>query len=288
MQVSKHSSYVFEFSHWSLHSLVQAGTPKPTKPSQEEEPMEATTQAGDTELSAERWVIGFKQLEIVSVKCKWSIYYTSVQEVLPETFNPPTPTPNLSLSKWLQCHKMLNRLWNVIKPVPVSSTRLKEFKSSLFAVFQSAHAQSVKMKTLMDDINKERQNRFSEPEVRSALAHMQDNNQVMVADDIIFLIWGRDKMTVFWNVLHGLWNSFCQYAALCCILSQTLTYKRRFHTCSTDNYSKQFILVMDLDPQCCRLFHQLEYLKQDHCKSLNPLCTCFCSVEVLYNVFITM
>ncbi|KAM9339506.1 DNA replication licensing factor MCM3 [Symphorus nematophorus] len=70
----------------------------------------------------------------------------------------------------------------------LSAERLKEFKSSLFAVFQSAHAQSVKMKTLMDDINKERQNRFSEPEIRTALARMQDDNQVMVADDIIFLI----------------------------------------------------------------------------------------------------
>ncbi|XP_041814458.1 DNA replication licensing factor MCM3 [Chelmon rostratus] len=70
----------------------------------------------------------------------------------------------------------------------LSAERLKEFKSSLFAVFQSAHAQSVKMKTLMDDINKERQSRFSEPEVRAALARMQDDNQVMVADDIIFLI----------------------------------------------------------------------------------------------------
>uniref|UniRef100_A0A4W6CDM3 DNA replication licensing factor MCM3 n=1 Tax=Lates calcarifer TaxID=8187 RepID=A0A4W6CDM3_LATCA len=66
--------------------------------------------------------------------------------------------------------------------------QLRKFKSSLFAVFQSAHAQSVKMKTLMDDINKERQNQFSEPEVRAALARMQDDNQVMLADDIIFLI----------------------------------------------------------------------------------------------------
>uniref|UniRef100_A0A4W6CDM9 DNA replication licensing factor MCM3 n=1 Tax=Lates calcarifer TaxID=8187 RepID=A0A4W6CDM9_LATCA len=70
----------------------------------------------------------------------------------------------------------------------ISDNMLKEFKSSLFAVFQSAHAQSVKMKTLMDDINKERQNQFSEPEVRAALARMQDDNQVMLADDIIFLI----------------------------------------------------------------------------------------------------
>ncbi|XP_069014841.1 DNA replication licensing factor MCM3 [Embiotoca jacksoni] len=74
------------------------------------------------------------------------------------------------------------------KDAEISAERLKEFKSSLFAVFQSAHAQSVKMTTLMDDINKERETRFSEPEVRIALARMQEDNQVMVADDIVFLI----------------------------------------------------------------------------------------------------
>uniref|UniRef100_A0A665WC11 DNA replication licensing factor MCM3 n=1 Tax=Echeneis naucrates TaxID=173247 RepID=A0A665WC11_ECHNA len=68
------------------------------------------------------------------------------------------------------------------------SKQLKEFKSSLFGVFQSAHAQSVKMQLLMDGINKGRQERFTEPEVRAALARMQDDNQVMMADDIIFLI----------------------------------------------------------------------------------------------------
>nr|XP_020472677.1 DNA replication licensing factor MCM3 [Monopterus albus] len=100
---------------------IQAGTPKAAKPQQEEEeePMDATSQAKDPELSSER---------------------------------------------------------------------IKEFKSSLFAVFQSAHAQSVSLNTLMDDINKERQNRFTENEVHAALARMQDDNQVMVADDIIFLI----------------------------------------------------------------------------------------------------
>uniref|UniRef100_UPI0037E7C9DF DNA replication licensing factor MCM3 n=1 Tax=Semicossyphus pulcher TaxID=241346 RepID=UPI0037E7C9DF len=110
----------YDFSENQDVPEIQAGTPKPAKvPREEEEAMDATSQAEDSGLSAER---------------------------------------------------------------------LKEFKSSLFAVFQSAHAQSVKMKTLMDDINKELQNRFTEPEVRAALARMQDDNQVMVADDIIFLI----------------------------------------------------------------------------------------------------
>ncbi|XP_077591585.1 DNA replication licensing factor MCM3 [Stigmatopora nigra] len=70
----------------------------------------------------------------------------------------------------------------------LSAERLKEFKSSLFTVFQSSHAQSVKMEALMSGVNKEIQVRFTEAEVRSALSRMQDDNQVMVADDIIFLI----------------------------------------------------------------------------------------------------
>ncbi|KAL7388857.1 hypothetical protein ABVT39_022006 [Epinephelus coioides] len=109
----------YDFSEEQDVPDIQARSPKPAKPQRVEEPMDATSQAEDAELSAER---------------------------------------------------------------------LKEFKSSLFSVFQSAHAQSVKMKALMEDINKERQSRFTEPEVRAALARMQDDNQVMVADDIIFLI----------------------------------------------------------------------------------------------------
>ncbi|XP_026197906.1 DNA replication licensing factor MCM3 [Anabas testudineus] len=110
----------YDFSEDQDVPEIQAGTQKPAKPQREESSaMDVTSQAEDTELSAER---------------------------------------------------------------------LKEFKSSLFAVFQSAHAQSVKMKTLMSDINKQLEKRFTEPEVRAALARMQDDNQVMVADDIIFLI----------------------------------------------------------------------------------------------------
>ncbi|KAK7907351.1 hypothetical protein WMY93_015963 [Mugilogobius chulae] len=70
----------------------------------------------------------------------------------------------------------------------LSADRLKEFKSSLFAVFQSAHAQSVNMKELKTDINKDREKSFSDAEIRTALTRMQDDNQIMVADEIVFLI----------------------------------------------------------------------------------------------------
>lgn len=70
----------------------------------------------------------------------------------------------------------------------MSADRFKEFKSSLFAVFQTAHAQSISMKELKTDINQGRDKSFSDPEIRAALARMQDENQIMLADDIVFLI----------------------------------------------------------------------------------------------------
>ncbi|XP_051952056.1 zygotic DNA replication licensing factor mcm3-like [Xyrauchen texanus] len=70
----------------------------------------------------------------------------------------------------------------------LSADRLKEFKSALFEVFNSAHAQSVGLIALMEGIKKSCPSPFNETEVRAALARMQDDNQVMVADDIIFLI----------------------------------------------------------------------------------------------------
>uniref|UniRef100_A0A671PSX5 DNA replication licensing factor MCM3 n=1 Tax=Sinocyclocheilus anshuiensis TaxID=1608454 RepID=A0A671PSX5_9TELE len=66
--------------------------------------------------------------------------------------------------------------------------RLKEFKTALLEVFRSSHAQSVGMIALMEGINKSCPSPFKESEVRAALSRMQDDNQAMVADDIIFLI----------------------------------------------------------------------------------------------------
>ncbi|TSN30233.1 Zygotic DNA replication licensing factor mcm3 [Bagarius yarrelli] len=72
--------------------------------------------------------------------------------------------------------------------VELSADRMKEFKSALLEIFRAAHAQSVGMNALMKDINKDRAAPFEKAEVQAALAQMQDDNQVMVADDIIFLI----------------------------------------------------------------------------------------------------
>lgn len=72
--------------------------------------------------------------------------------------------------------------------IPSPLIRLKAFKAALLEVFKASHAQSVSLKNVMESINRDNPEPFSEAEVKLALAHMQDDNQVMVSDDIIFLI----------------------------------------------------------------------------------------------------
>ncbi|KAJ6659649.1 hypothetical protein lerEdw1_018618 [Lerista edwardsae] len=70
----------------------------------------------------------------------------------------------------------------------LAESRLKAFKAALLEVFRAAHAQSVGLKRLMESINQDNPNPFSSTEVRLALEQMQDDNQIMMSDDIIFLI----------------------------------------------------------------------------------------------------
>ncbi|NXR19204.1 MCM3 factor, partial [Cinclus mexicanus] len=74
------------------------------------------------------------------------------------------------------------------KKLELAELRLKAFKAALLEVFKASHAQSVSLKSVMESINRDNPEPFSAAEVKVALAHMQDDNQVMVSDDIIFLI----------------------------------------------------------------------------------------------------
>ena len=66
--------------------------------------------------------------------------------------------------------------------------RLKAFKAALLEVFQEAHAQSVGMVHLTESINRNKEEPFSEEEIEDSLSRMQDDNQVMVSEGIVFLI----------------------------------------------------------------------------------------------------
>lgn len=67
-------------------------------------------------------------------------------------------------------------------------SRLKAFKAALLEVFRVTHAQSVGMNSMLEGIAKSPAGPFTPGEVRASLSRMQDDNQVMVTDDIIFLI----------------------------------------------------------------------------------------------------
>uniref|UniRef100_A0A6Q2WUX2 DNA replication licensing factor MCM3 n=1 Tax=Esox lucius TaxID=8010 RepID=A0A6Q2WUX2_ESOLU len=104
---------------------------------------------------------------------------------IPESKNLTFCARNVRKGSFCLPHVLDARLTNSSPP---PSCRLKEFKSSLLEVFRSAHAQSVGLKSVMESVNKDRDEPFDQSEVRAALARMQDDNQIMVADDIIFLI----------------------------------------------------------------------------------------------------
>ncbi|XP_060019061.1 DNA replication licensing factor MCM3 isoform X2 [Lagenorhynchus albirostris] len=70
----------------------------------------------------------------------------------------------------------------------LSESRLKSFKAALLEVFQEAHAQSVGMSRLTESINRDNEEPFSSAEIQAALSRMQDDNQVMVSEGIVFLI----------------------------------------------------------------------------------------------------
>ncbi|KAM9233705.1 DNA replication licensing factor MCM3 isoform 2-T2 [Dugong dugon] len=72
--------------------------------------------------------------------------------------------------------------------VELSESRLKAFKVALLEVFREAHAQSVGMNRLTESINRDTEEPFSPAEIQAALSKMQDDNQVMVSEGIIFLI----------------------------------------------------------------------------------------------------
>lgn len=62
--------------------------------------------------------------------------------------------------------------------------RLKTFRAKLFDLFKSEHAQSVPL----DKVKSHMGTGFTEDEVFGAVEKMMDANQVMLADDVIFLI----------------------------------------------------------------------------------------------------
>ncbi|XP_063985319.1 DNA replication licensing factor Mcm3 [Diachasmimorpha longicaudata] len=70
----------------------------------------------------------------------------------------------------------------------ITDDRFKLFRTSLHKLFQQQRAQALPVEKVKDYLNKEHSPEFSGGEVKAAIHKMTDANQIMLADDQIFLI----------------------------------------------------------------------------------------------------
>lgn len=67
--------------------------------------------------------------------------------------------------------------------------RLKSFKSSLFKLFKQEHKHSLTMEQVRQQVDADHAGvEFSDAELWAALDKMQDDNQIMVSENVVFLI----------------------------------------------------------------------------------------------------
>lgn len=71
----------------------------------------------------------------------------------------------------------------------IAEERLKIFKTSLFEVFKTERSQSVVLDKIREFVNKQHSDApFAENELMAAINKMMDDNQIMLADNVVFLI----------------------------------------------------------------------------------------------------
>ena len=66
--------------------------------------------------------------------------------------------------------------------------RLKDFKSLLFKLFHRERTQSLVLNTILSYMRENDTTKFTETDIKSALHTMQDDNQIMLSDETVFLI----------------------------------------------------------------------------------------------------
>lgn len=74
------------------------------------------------------------------------------------------------------------------QPITISDERLKIFKTKVLQLFKASRGQSLALEKLKKYINENIDTVFTDGEVHAAITRMTDDNQIMLADDIVFLI----------------------------------------------------------------------------------------------------
>jgi DNA replication licensing factor MCM3 len=70
----------------------------------------------------------------------------------------------------------------------ITDNRLTQFKTSLQRAFRDNRAQSLSLVRVRDSVNTDNVEPFTQGEIRAAIDQMTEENQVMMADGIVFLI----------------------------------------------------------------------------------------------------
>ncbi|TMW46852.1 hypothetical protein DOY81_008069 [Sarcophaga bullata] len=77
---------------------------------------------------------------------------------------------------------------SVSRPAFITDSRLLIFKNSLQRLFRDAREQSLSLARITSSLNENNEEPFSKSEIEGAINRMTDDNQIMVADGIVFLI----------------------------------------------------------------------------------------------------
>lgn len=77
---------------------------------------------------------------------------------------------------------------SVVSPPFITEGRLSSFKNRLQRLFREAREQSLSLERITTTINENNDEQFSNSEIDAAMHQMTEDNQVMVADGIVFLI----------------------------------------------------------------------------------------------------
>lgn len=75
-----------------------------------------------------------------------------------------------------------------VTPASISGDRLHIFKNSLQKLFREAREQSLSLNRITSAINENNDEAFTSGEIEAAVLQMTEDNQIMVADGIVFLI----------------------------------------------------------------------------------------------------
>lgn len=100
---------------------------------------------------------------------------------------PSTTTNGTSQSESITPHDTSYAVAD-LAPAIITDDRLALFKNNLQRLFREAREQSLSLARITAAINENNAEQFTDPEIGAAVARMTEDNQIMVADGIVFLI----------------------------------------------------------------------------------------------------